>query len=49
MKSWYSDLYFMQKIIERERNKNAPYYNDDFLDLFPTDEEAAAVSRSGDA
>ncbi len=34
MKSWYSDLYFMQKIVERERNKNAPYYNDDFLELF---------------
>lgn len=33
---WYQDLFFMQKIVKRERSKKAPYYNNDFLDLFPT-------------
>lgn len=35
MTSWHKDLFFLQKIVERERQKNAPYYNQDFLDLFP--------------
>jgi hypothetical protein len=34
MQDWHRDSFFIKKIIQSEKSKNAAYYNDDFLSLF---------------
>lgn len=34
MQDWYRHSFFIKKLIEREKERNASYYNHDFLDIF---------------
>lgn len=34
MQDWVKHSFFLKKLIQREKERNASYYNDDFLDLF---------------
>ncbi len=34
MKDWYKNSFFLQKVIKREKDNDASYYNDNFLDIF---------------